>query len=72
MYTHFLQEKSYIGHVRNREVNYKRKCELGSINDVGYREVSPIKFPLHRGFVMRVVPEKSGRCREVCTIKDVQ
>ena len=54
MYTNFLQEKSYIGPARNREVNYKSKCELGSMNDVHYREVSPIKFPLHRGFVMRV------------------
>ena len=40
------------------------------------REVSVIKCPLHKGFVMSLsvissVPEKSGGCREVSTIKDV-
>ena len=30
------------------------KCELGPKNDVRYREVSAIKCPLHRGFVIIV------------------
>ena len=52
MYTNFLQGMSYIG--RYREVSSREECELGPKNDVHYREVSAIKCPLHRGFVMRV------------------
>ena len=41
------------------------------------RQMSVIKRPLHRGFVMRVsvissVPEKIVDCREVSAIKDVR
>ena len=49
-----LQENSCIGRVCNRQVNYRGLYELEPKNDVHYRDMSAIKCPLHRGFVMRV------------------
>ena len=52
--------------------------ELGPKNDIRYREVSGIKFPLHKGFccesliVILSVLEKSVRCREVFALKHVR
>ena len=43
---------TYIGRVRCREVSFWGQCELGSKNDAHHREVSAVKCPLHRGFVM--------------------
>ena len=40
--------------VRYKEVRYRGKIQLGPQNGVHYIEVSAIKCPLHRGFVMRV------------------
>ena len=54
MYTNVLQEMFNIGRARYREVSSSVQCELRPKNNVHYREVSPIKCPLHGGFAMRV------------------
>ena len=40
--------------VRYEDFRYSGKIQLGPQNGVGYIEVSAIKCPLHRDFVMRV------------------
>ena len=52
----------YFGNVHYLEVSFRGLCELGPKSGVSYREVSAIKSPLRRGFVMSVIssiPEKS-------------
>ena len=43
-----------IGCVRYRKVTSRGSRELGTKNDVLFREMFAIKCPLHRGLVMRV------------------
>ena len=62
---HFLTCPLQVGH-------FQEEISIGTLkNDFHYREVSAIKYPLHRGFAILSVPQKSACCREVSAIQDV-
>ena len=48
-----------------REVSSRGFCKVRPENDVCYREVTPLKCPLHRSFVMRVWPSFHPYLRKV-------